>query len=106
MDKLNVVFFKIVKVCFLLIFNSKFLFICNFYFNRLNNYIIKLKNFFYFLKVGINLGWNYVCCCLLYVIFFEKILLNVFKRCLKRLLLRCEIFWIVVGIFNGREYVW
>lgn len=102
MDKLNVVSFKIAKVCPLSTFNSKFLFTCNFYLNRPNNYITKLKNFSHSLKAGINSGWNHVRCCLLYVISFEKTSLNVSKRRLKRLLLRCETFWIVVGIFNGR----
>lgn len=102
MDKLNVVSFKIAKVCPLSTFNSKFLFTCNFYLNRPNNYITKLKNFSHSLKVGINSGWNHVRCCLLYVISFEKTSLNVSKRRLKRLLLRCETFWIVVGILNGR----
>lgn len=102
MDKLNVVSFKIAKVCPLSTFNSKFLFTCNFYPNRPNNYITKLKNFSHSLKAGINSGWNHVRCCLLYVISFEKTSLNVSKRRLKRLLLRCETFWIVVGIFNGR----
>lgn len=106
MDKLNVVSFKIAKVCPLSTFNSKFLFTCNLYLNRPNNYITKLKNFSHSLKAGINSGWNHVRCCLLYVITFEKTSLNVSKRRLKRLLLRRETFWIVVGIFNGREYVW